>query len=146
MGYLARLFGSRDRSANTMTLELATRIVRDYGATLVSAAPPPGCVVDSRYLPHPKDSIKQAIVIALSFTSDQQMRDELKDGYISLADWQDNVGDKPVGLDVSGLEQSANTAELASEIVARGAEIAKFIRLVQQEQATLKAELQELRV
>jgi len=147
MGLFDRFFGrtrTESSSAGAMPPAIAEKIVQDYGAVLGSAAPAPGCVEDARKLPHPKERIKQALVFALRMTKEPQMRDQLKVGYISLSDWQEGVGDAPVGIDLTDMDPNADPVELAKRITSQGAAAEKWMPKVKVEQEALKAELQKL--
>lgn len=92
MGLLDRFFGGAKAKPNAptgMTPEEAEKILQAYGHALEFSAPTPGTVADARTLPHPKERIKQAIVFAIRHANNPQMREQLKVGYICLADWQD---------------------------------------------------------
>ncbi len=148
MGLLDRIFGQakgeRKHISTEMTPDAAEKIVQDYGAALGSSAPAPGCVADIHSLPHPKEQIKQAFVFALRLTKDPQMREQLKVGYISLADWQEGVGSSIAGIDLTNMELNADPLETAKGIASQGAAMEKWTPLVQAEQEALKAELQKL--
>jgi hypothetical protein len=147
MGLLDRIFGrakGEQRTPTEMTPKAAEKIVQDYGAVLGSAAPAPGCVADVRSLPHPKERIKQALVFALRITKEPQVREQLKIGYISLADWQEGVGSETVGMDLTKMDLSADPLEIAKRIASQGDAVKKWTHLVQAEQNALKSELQKL--
>lgn len=146
MGLIERLFRARksERIPEGMTHAVLEKIVQDYGAILGSGAPAPGCVADVRELPYPKEHIKLALAFALSVTDDPQMRSHLKSGYISLADWQEGVGERPVGIDLTKQDVNADPLELAREIAASADEMTKWRAVVSAEAEALKAELQEL--
>lgn len=127
-----------------MTPEAAQKIVQDYGAALGSSAPAPGCVADVRNLPHSKERIKQALVFALRLTKEPQMREQLKVGYISLADWQEGVGNETVGIDLTKMDLNADPLEMAKRIASQGSVMEKWTPLVQAEREALKSELQKL--
>ena len=67
-------------------------IIRAYGKAIETSPVTPGCVADIRTLPYSKDKIKSALVLALKFTEDRTMQNQLKAGYLRLADYQENVG------------------------------------------------------
>ena len=147
MGLLNRIFGrtkTEQSSAGAIPPAVAEKVVQDYGAVLASAAPAPGCVADARKLPHPKERIKQALVFALRMTKESQTREQLKIGYISLADWQEGVVDTAVGIDLTNLDPNADPVELAKRIASQGAAAEKWTPKVKAEQEALKAELQKL--
>ncbi|QYZ66994.1 MAG: hypothetical protein HPY30_13990 [Gammaproteobacteria bacterium (ex Lamellibrachia satsuma)] len=119
-------------------------IVQEYGGVLENSAPAPGCVSDSKNLPYSKQEIQQALIAALNLSTDPQIKEHLKTGYISLADWQDGVGDSDIGLDVSTLDMSQDTQALAKAVLEQSEGSEKWNVLVRQEQEVLKQELQAL--
>lgn len=148
MGLLDRILGrgkgERKHKSTEMTPDAAGKIVQDYGAVLGSLAPAPGCVADVRNLPHPKEHIKQALVFAIRLTKDPRMQEQLKVGYISLADWQEGVGGGTMGIDLTSMDLNADPLEMAKRIALKGTAMEKWTPLVQAEQEALKAELQKL--
>jgi hypothetical protein len=132
------------RTPTGMTPEAAQKLVQDYGAVLGSSAPAPGCVADVRNLPHSKERMKQALVFALRLTKEPQMREQLKSGYISLADWQEGVGNERVGIDLTKMDLNADPLEMAKRIASQGSVMEKWTPLVQAEREALKSELQKL--
>lgn len=71
-----------------MDMQQVQRIVGAYGDTLLEQAAT-GVVRDVKSLPFAKTEIKAALKVAIGVTSDVQMREQLKVGYISLADFQE---------------------------------------------------------
>jgi hypothetical protein len=114
-----------------MTRLQAEKIVRDYGAVLArlgltrSSDLTRGMVADTRKLPHPKERIKEALIFALRSTKEPQTRDQLKSGYIFLANYQEGVGDTKPDLNLDP------------------AEVAKWWPLVYAEIQALKSELEK---
>lgn len=76
-------------------------VVAAFEKVLATHAPAPGFVADVGELPYPKNEIKVAILTLLSVTDDLRLRDRLKWAYVSLADWQAEVGPTHQGLDMS---------------------------------------------
>lgn len=146
MGLLDRIFGRTKSNCpiEQMTAAAAERIVQDYGAVLEFSAPAPGCVADVRNLPHSKERIKQALVFALRLSKEPQMREQMKIGYILLADWQEGVGNETVGIDFTKLDLNADPLDVAKRIASQGSAMEKWMPLVKAEQETLKLELQKL--
>lgn len=64
----------------------AVKIIRAYGAAMEKKATRYG---DPLSLPYPKDTIKVALVDLLRRTKDTKELDQLRLGYLSLADWQE---------------------------------------------------------
>ena len=147
MGLLARILRrtkcERQRMLARMTPEAAEKIVQDYGAVLEASALAPGCVADVRNLPHSKELIKQALVIALCLIEEPHVREKLKFGYISLADWQEGVGNTTVGIDCTKMDLNGDPLEMAKRISSEGITMKKWMPLVKAEQEMLKSELQK---
>lgn len=147
MGLLDKILGrskSDQPTPATMRVEAAEKIVQEYGAALRSVACPGRYVTDVRNLPHPKEHIKQALILALRLNTDPTEREALKIGYISLADWQEGVGDIPVSLDPTKMDLNADPIGLATQIAAQGDRLVKWLAVVKEEQEALKSELQKL--
>lgn len=122
-----------------------TQIASDYGAVLASsAAPAPLCVADARKLPHPKEDIKKALVYALRIVEDPQMRSALKICYISLAQWQEGVGDTDVGVDITKIDPNVDMHELAERITSQASAWEKWRLKATTERESLVGELQKL--
>ena len=145
MGLLNKILG-RIKSDHPipvkMTVAAATKIVQEYGTALISEARPGRYVTDVRNLPHPKEHIKQAHILLLRLNTDPKEREALKIGYISLANWQEGVGDIPVSLDEINL--NADPIGLVTQIAAQGDRLVKWLAVVDEEHKALKSELQEL--
>lgn len=119
-------------------------VVQAYGKILETSAPLPGTVADSKKLPYPKQRIKEAIVAALRTTSDSHMKEQLKVAYVRLADWQEGVGEANQGVDVSKLDICRDTESVAKTISEQTSTGDKWSKIVQEEEETLKRELQSL--
>ena len=159
MKLLNRLFGRTKTTqavSDSLTLAAAAKkilaahtslnkIASDYGAVLASsAAPAPACVADARKLPHPKEDIKKALVYALRLVEDPQMRSALKICYISLANWQEGVGDTDVGLDFRKIDPNADIHELAKWVTSHASAWQNWLRKASAERESLVADLQKL--
>lgn len=160
MKLLKRLFGHTDTTQaapDPSTLAAAAKkilgahtslnkIVNDYGATLASSAAPfPGCVADACKLPYPKEDIKMALLHMLRVVEDAQLRSALKMCYISLAQWQEGVGDTDVGLDFSKIDTNANAYELAKWVASHNDSAwKKAWSQMSAELETLRGDLQKL--
>jgi hypothetical protein len=122
-------------------------VASDYGAVLASsAAPAPGCVADARKLPHPKQDIKRALVYTLRIVEDPHMRNALKLCYVSLANWQEGIGDADVGIDFTRLDPNVDIHDLAKQITSHSPEWEKWSLKAKVERAALVGELQNLRL
>jgi hypothetical protein len=62
------------------------KIVYAYAAAL---SQPRAKVTDESRLPYPKPQIKTALVTAMGLATQESMREELRNAYLRLADWQD---------------------------------------------------------
>ena len=147
MSLLDRLLGRKSLTspaADTMPPDAATRIIQEYGAVLRESAPGPGCIADVRNLPHSKERIKQALVFGLRVTKDPELREQLKFGYLSLADWQEEVGPNNLGIDPTNWDPAADPMQLAKQISAQGELLEKWKPLVRAEQEALEIELKQL--
>lgn len=159
MKLLNRLFGrtkTEQTASDSLTLAAAAKkilaahaslnkIATDYGAVLASsAAPAPGCVADARKLPHPKEHIKKALVYVLRVIEDPQMRNALKICYISLANWQEGVGDTDVGVDFTKIDPTADIHELAKRITSQASAWENWSLKARAERESLVGELEKL--
>ena len=100
--------------------------------------------MDAGSLPHPKELIKQALILALRLETDPKQREVLKGGYIMLSDWQEGVGDQPVGLDVTKMDLNADPKELAKRIHDPLERCVKWAAVAKGEREALKSDLQKL--
>jgi len=119
-------------------------IIQAYGKALETEAPAPGSVADENKLPYPKDTIKEAIIAGLKSTDNDQMKEQLKVGYIQLADWQPGVGATNQGLDISSIDINQDTESLAKAVLEQSSGSEKWTAMAQKEQEALKQELQDL--
>jgi len=61
-----------------------------------------------------------------------------------LADWQEGVGNIPVGLDMTGVNLNGDPIELAERVAEPLRRMVKWQPVVNEEQEVLKSELQKL--
>ena len=124
-----------------LTADKIGAIVRSYGAFLEHSAPAPGCVADASKLPFPKAEIRQAMLMAMALTDDEDMRNNLRGAYLWLANWQENVGEADQGIDgreLSAVQDLRASARLAIE----QAQLAKkWEPIVQKDLENLQREL-----
>ncbi len=103
MSILRKIFGAKQRSQEELlqkAISGANGVVNDYGDFMQSSAfPIPGFIADTKKLPHEKETIKSAIILCLKLCEDSKMKEMLKAAYISLADFQNDVGETDVGFD-----------------------------------------------
>lgn len=83
--------------------DVVEKIVKEYGAFLEAYAPKAGRIGDVSELPHPKESIKEALIAAFGY-ADDPMKDLLRAGYVCLSHWQEQVGD-PESLPAEARQQ-----------------------------------------
>ena len=121
-----------------------TAVVQAYGRLLETDAPVDGTVADTNKLPYPKQKVKEALLAALLTTPDERMREQLKVGYIYLADWQDGVGDANRGFDPSTLDRSKDTKSLSAQVSSAVADAQHWTDAADREREALKKELEEL--
>ncbi len=100
-------------TTNEWSIERAEKTVNDYGGAMMNKTPGPnGMVADARQLPHPKATIKQAILYLLENGNfDDSQKDSLVTGFFSLADFQPGVDGDETGVDVSSEEFMALPTE-----------------------------------
>jgi hypothetical protein len=122
----------------------AEKVVQAYGAILQHSAPAPGCVADISKLPYPKEQIKQALITALRLTKDAPVREQLKGGYVLLANWQPGVGSTDLGLDISRIDQTDDTQKQAQQVVAQSSDFGKWTPIVNAEGHALESELRRM--
>ena len=100
-------FGRKREKQELQTMQILTganNIVNRYGAFMRSSAfPAPGCVADTKKLPYEKEAIKVAFVLLMKLCNDPEKKEFLKYSYVSLANFQDGVGETDLGLDLQKL-------------------------------------------
>ncbi len=119
-------------------------VIQGYGEALETAAPYPGTVADARKLPYSKQKIKDALIAALQAEEDQQIRASLVIGYISLADWQEGVGDIDQGFDTRPLSGTQDAWAIVSQVAGIEPKGMAWIDVAQREREVLKQELEAL--
>lgn len=130
---------SEDSSESAWTDE-AEKIVQKYGEVLQHASPVAGCVANQDQLPYPKGVIKIALIKALQNTVDNDQKDALQAAYLSLANWQSDVGDSNQGIDLTKVDPMIDP----SEFLAMHESSKDWGKIVQKEEIELQAELKEL--
>jgi hypothetical protein len=137
MGFFARLF---NRIANTipgpMTGEEAMKVINAYGNVLADRTSPFGDVSD---LPYAKARIKEALIHGLATGNDPKVRELLKAGYITLADFQPGFRNRrSAELTADDLKDPSKTA---ARILAKGDDFLKVPKEIAAEADLLMAEL-----
>ncbi|TLU67343.1 hypothetical protein FE810_03410 [Thalassotalea litorea] len=90
-------------------------IIQVYGEALEAAATLPPNLIDEIKLPYPKAIIKQAIIEGLKSSDDVEMKEQLKSGYIMLAEWWPDAKRTKQGQGIS-LKVLQEQAELKQEL------------------------------
>ena len=145
MGIFSSLFGgNKEPSDSSMSVEYATKIAGAYGNILENNAPVPGTFADTSKLPYPKPIIKQALTLLLKSNTDIQVKDHIKTAYLFLADWQEGIGSTNVGLDLTGMDISADPMQLVEKITSQDNGIEKWQTIANEERQQLKTELDNL--
>jgi hypothetical protein len=76
----------------------ADKIIKAYGAAMMSKK---GLYADASELPYPKVRIREALIIGIAATQDEKARALYRNGYVTLADWQEGIGPGLHDLDVA---------------------------------------------
>ena len=117
---------------NRQAAEERTRIIADYGAFLERnpQAANPTQIWDTKNLPYSKERILDSICLELVKENDQKRVNALEVVAISLASYQDGVGDLPLGFDLSEADLKAAIEDgvdaLAARIIAANPDPARF--------------------
>ena len=143
--WIQRYTGSTTISdSEDISSEEAEKVIQAYGSYLAVSAPVSGTVADVSRLPYSKAKIKRAILIGLGAVQDIQQKEMLKIGFMQLANFQEGVGEKNIGLDISNLDVGkADIDELAQQVLNQTEGFDKWKRLVKEEEEVLKSELQK---
>ena len=84
---------------NRRKAEERARIIADYGAFMArNPSGGGGQIWDVKCLPHDKDAILDAICLEIVRENDENRLEAFKMGALSLADYQDGVGDQPISM------------------------------------------------
>jgi len=110
-----RLFGRAfpKEASGDSSLREAQAIVNEYDAALASSK---ALATDAPELPYPKNRIKAALVAAMRATSDASMRDHLKAGCVSLADWQEGVNTDALAFESAAKDLSSDSLKVAKPL------------------------------
>ena len=139
MGIFQRIM----RTTNRPVLDhgLATQVVQGYANFLNSAAPLPGCIADTSELPFDKELIKESLFTCINATGDPELIQHFKHGYLMLSAWQEEVGERRLGVDFTAIELDADPLVVASEVQRRSDEVAYWTPIVAADQKQLAADL-----
>jgi len=115
-------------------------IIHAYGAILEETQIGLGVVADVKELPFSKKQIKDAIILALQNSNDSKINNDLINGYIALADWQENVGETHQGFNSLQYDKVPSPETVLDQMKISD----HWYPLVEKEQVALKSELKEL--
>lgn len=144
MGFLNKVFGGGKKPDVQLTAEMAGKIINTFGEVLEKEAATAGSVKDVSRLPYPKKQIKLALIMGLMSVADPQMKEHLKTAYISLADWQEEVGEKTLGMNTMNMDPNQDVKELAKQVSQQMVGYDKWIPVVQTDLDRLQKELKDL--
>ena len=142
MSTLQRIFGQLFVSDERLSAEQCQEIICDYANFLDIAAPLPGCVADASKLPHPKDTIKLAILTCMVTSGDdEELLRHLRHGYLMLAAFQEDVGGQNLGMNFIDIDLDDDPEAVAFQLQRQEQGVAPWKPLVQAEQGQLMQEL-----
>ncbi len=126
------------QTSNGLSAGEAEKIIHDYVAAFANVR---GIATDSSKLPHPKERIKQALALALKRTSEANMRSQLRDVYLSLADWHPGVGDSLAAFAITKPDITGDIRVAAERISQAGPAFQKWLSISEAERKQLQTEL-----
>lgn len=116
MKLFSRLFGRTSGAEYELDFLKAQRMVLDYARFLEDSAPMPGRIVDTSRLPHPKASLKRALLMCIGSSSDTRLDEHLKAGYLMLSAFQSDLGDVGMGTDFAALDLEGDVMDIAAQL------------------------------
>jgi len=126
MGFLSNLFGNNEQKAAKTDDEkqkmiklvnMSRECVGIFGDYMNSPNyPKEGNVADVNKLPVEKEALKTALKVVISTTSDEEMKENLKAAYMSLAYFQQGVGSKDIGFYASEFSNKLSAAGESDKI------------------------------
>ncbi len=122
-----------------MSVGDAITIIQDYGYIMLHKSPAPFYISDVNKLPHPKENIKQALMMALSVNAEKQTMDALKIGYMQLANWQEGIGE--VDFAIGAIDSDEGVNEKIKRITSNYEEVDEWCELIEEERVMLKSDL-----
>lgn len=127
------------KSHSSMAVNDAIEIAQDYGGIMLHKSPAPFYISDVNKLPHPKDSIKQALMVILRTNGKQQVMDALKIGYLQLANWQEGVGETDLALGM--VDNAINGVDSVRGATIHPDEVDRWNDVLEEERIMLKDDL-----
>lgn len=112
---------------NRKKAKIREQIISEYGS-YIEKHPPVGEIRDVSELPYPKEEILDAITLEIVWENNDQRVEAMKACAIMLADFQDNVGLKPLtmlGISTSETAMLAGVISNDSDLKDLAAKIAK---------------------
>lgn len=85
------------QNLDSLTLEDANKIIQAYGRYIEENTLMPDQVCDEKKLPYPKNVIRKSLIMAMYVENDPAIFGHLASGYILLANYHPNIGDKIKG-------------------------------------------------
>lgn len=139
MGIVQRILGSAPTQEEN--LALARHVVQAYANFLTTWAPLPGCVADANELPFDKEVIKESLYACINATGDPELIQHFKHGYLMLSAWQDNVGERRLGVDFTAIDLDADPVVIAEAVQCQNDEVAQWTPVVAADQKRLADDL-----
>jgi hypothetical protein len=144
MKMFSHLFGRLPVADCALKFVNAQRMVLDYARFLENSAPMPGRIIDASRLPHPKASLKQALLMCIGSGASNSLEEHLKAGYLMLSAFQTNVGDVGLGTDFAALDLEADLVDIVEQLQQDEAEAQSWRLDVRLELEQLKQDLYAL--
>jgi hypothetical protein len=144
MKMFSHLFGRLPVADCALNFVNAQRMVLDYARFLENSAPMPGRIIDASRLPHPKASLKQALLMCIGSGASNRLEEHLKAGYLMLSAFQTNVGDVGLGTDFAALDLEADLVDIVEQLQQDEAEAQSWRLDVRLELEQLKQDLYAL--
>ena len=139
MGIFQRVFGTTPN--HDKNLSLARHVVQAYANFLNTSAPLPGCVADASELPFDKEVIKESLYACINATGDPELIQHFKHGYLMLSAWQDNVGERRLGIDFTAMDLDSDPTVIAEAVQRQSDEVARWTPVVAADQKRLSNDL-----
>jgi len=117
----------------------AITIIQKYGHIVLHESPAPFYISDVSKLPYPKDTIKQALMMALGVNGKPQVMDALKVGYLQLANWQEGIGE--ADLSIGMIDNNEDEVEKLRRVEEHLEEVKKWETILEREQTMLQSDL-----